>query len=184
LELQENFSENYQELLSEETIITGVKVNYYFICETKLWLFSRFLTQEQESELVMLGKIIENASFKTLIKNILIDQRISIDFIKKSECLILHDIKRSSKLIDAHYNQMLYYIWYLKNIKGIKEVKGIINYPKERKRMEVVLNEENEERIVNILQKVKELLSLPQPPKPVYKKYCKKCSYFEFCWSE
>ncbi|MBS7657988.1 Dna2/Cas4 domain-containing protein [Candidatus Bathyarchaeota archaeon] len=59
------------------------------------------MTQEQESDLVLLGKIIEEASFKGIkVKNIVIDQKVSIDFIRDKEFLMLHDVKKiiSSKL--------------------------------------------------------------------------------------
>jgi len=166
-------------------LVGGVKVNYYFHCKTQLWLFSHFVTQEQESDLVLLGKIIGEAAFKEIkSKELIIDQKISIDFVRKKDYLILYDIKKSSKFGKAHYYQILYYLWYLKKIKGMKNVKGIITYPKERKRIEVCLTREIEQKIEKILREIKQIITLPTPPKPEYKKYCRKCSYFEFCFSE
>jgi CRISPR-associated exonuclease Cas4 len=181
-----NSSQEYEEIeIDPEMLIGGVKVNYFFLCKTKLWLFSHFITQEQESELVILGKIFENITFKEVrVKNILIDQKISIDFIKSKKGLILHDVKKSSKLSTAHLYQLLYYLWYLKTLKGINRLKGIINYPKEHKKVEVIFTSEKENEIKNILQQIQQITSLPQPPKPEKKKYCRKCAYFEFCWIE
>lgn len=183
---QVNSSQNSEEKIEidSEMLVGGVKVNYFIHCKTQLWLFSHFITQEQESDLVLLGKIIEKETFKEIKnKDITIDQKISIDFIKKKHTLILHDIKKSSKFEEAHYYQMLYYLWYLKRIKGVENVKGIINYPKERRKMEVYLSAEEEDKIKEILQKIKEIISLPRPPKPKRKKWCKKCAYFEFCFA-
>jgi len=185
-ENQSSSFQNYQKFeIDLEMLIGGIKVNYYFHCKTQLWLFSHFITQEQESELVILGRIIEENTFRDVkIKNIIIDQTISIDFKKGKKSLIIYDIKKSSKFQKAHYYQMLYYLWYLKNIKSIKNVFGIISYPLEKKKVKVVLNFSHEKEIIEILNQIKKITSLPTPPKPQYKKYCKKCSYFEFCWSE
>ena len=37
--------------------ITGVMVNYYFVCKRKLWYFVKNLDMEHNSELVGMGKI-------------------------------------------------------------------------------------------------------------------------------
>ena len=170
--------------LNLKTIFTGTQVAYYIICPTKLWLFSHFTTMEQESELVSLGKIIQEIFYQHSEKDLIIDQKISIDFIKKGNKLIIHETKKSSSLEKAHIFQVLYYIYYLKYEKGIKNVEGIINYPTKKKIVKVKLTKEKEEELIKILNQIKKITSLPTPPKPQYKKYCKKCSYFEFCWSE
>ncbi|HDD43730.1 MAG TPA: Dna2/Cas4 domain-containing protein, partial [Candidatus Desulfofervidus auxilii] len=36
--------------------ITGVKINYLYVCERKLWLFDRGISLEKESDKVLLGK--------------------------------------------------------------------------------------------------------------------------------
>ncbi|MGC9200973.1 MAG: CRISPR-associated protein Cas4 [Candidatus Aenigmatarchaeota archaeon] len=132
-----------------------------------------------------LGKILGEISFKEIkTKEVMVDQKISIDFIKKEGKLILHDIKKSSKFEKAHVYQMLYYLWYLKNIKGIENVEGIINYPKERKILKVELTPEKEKEIEEILKKINEIIKQEKPPSPIYKKYCRKCAYFEFCFSD
>ena len=54
--------------------INGTQINYYFICKTKLWLFSHNIQLEQ-SENVKLGKILHEDSFKRE-KEYLIDNMI------------------------------------------------------------------------------------------------------------
>lgn len=181
---QENFSQNCEELkIDPEMLSSGVKVNYYFHCKTQLWLFSRFITLEQESDLVMLGKILETQAFRKIRnRNLIIDNKISLDFVRCKGGLLVFDIKKSSKFEKSHYYQVLYYLWYLKNIKGITNVKGVISYPTEKKRVEVILIHEKEVEMKNILDEIKCITSLPTPPKPIYKNYCRKCAYFEFCW--
>jgi len=108
--------------------IIGTQINYYFICKTKLWLFSHHIQMEQESELVSLGKLLHLKSYKDE-KEYTIDNLISVDFIKKHDYLELHEVKKSNKMEKSHEYQLLYYMFYLKQEKGIENIKGIINYP-------------------------------------------------------
>jgi CRISPR-associated exonuclease Cas4 len=170
--------------LEKEMLFTGLQVAYYIVCPTKLWLFSHFLPQEKNSELVELGKLLQQEYFLQVQKNLIVDQKIAIDFIKKEGELILHEIKKSSKLENAHVVQLLYYLYYLRYKKGVQVTKGVINYPKERKIIEIELTKERKEEIENILSKIKEITSQPKPPQPTYKKYCRKCAYFEFCFGD
>jgi CRISPR-associated exonuclease Cas4 len=184
--LQNSSFQKSEELeFDPEMLIGGTKVNYFIHCKTQLWLFSQFILQEKESELVLIGKILESLFFKEMkMKNILIDSKISIDLIRRGEKIIIQDIKKSSKFEKAHYYQVLYYMWYLKNVKGITNLEGIISYPNERKTIKVELTEEKEREIEKILKEINEIISKPKPPLPVYKKYCRKCAYFEFCFGD
>jgi len=177
--------EEEKELLPLEAIFIGTQINYFIHCKTQLWLFSYFISMERESEFVLMGKILESLFFRDVkLKNILIDSKISLDFIRHKGKVIVQDVKKSSKFEKAHYYQMLYYLWYLKNVKGISNVEGIINYPKEKRTIKVELKEEYEREILDILQEIKKLVSRSKPPLPTYKKYCRKCAYFEFCFGD
>jgi len=166
-----------------EMLVGGVKVQYYFHCKTQLWLFSKFLNREQESELVVIGKIIERNTFDRIrSRNISIDQKISIDLVRYKGGLVIYDVKKSSKFKEAHRYQVLYYLWYLKKVKGIKNVRGVIVYPTERRRVYLDLTPDEEKRIEDILRDINSIISRSKPPPPIYRKFCRKCAYFEFCW--
>ena len=167
---------------SKFMIFTGTQINYYIICPTKLWLFSHFATMEQNSELVYLGNLLQKTAFQRVKKNVLIDQKIGIDFIMKGDRIVLHEIKKSDKMERAHVMQLLYYIYYLKRFKGIEKIEGRLDYPKQRKVVRIVMDEKNEAELENILKDIRKIVSMERPPKPVYKKHCRKCSYFEFCF--
>ena len=62
--------------------ITGIMIYYYFVCKRKLWYFLNQINMEQNSELVSIGKILDETSYKREKKSILIDNTINIDFIK------------------------------------------------------------------------------------------------------
>ena len=157
--------------------ITGVKIAYYYICHTKLWLFSHNITMEKESELVELGKLIHEKSYAGHREVQIGD--ISIDFIRKGDKIEVHDIKKSKKMEKAHRRQVLYYLYYLKK-RGV-QAEGVIDYPKLRRRERVLLTPEDEVIMEEILKDIRRIVDGPMP-KPRRKSICKKCAYYEFCF--
>ncbi|MEM3688163.1 CRISPR-associated protein Cas4, partial [Saccharolobus sp.] len=157
--------------------ITGTQFNYYFVCKRKLWFFGKGLEQEHESDLILLGKLLHEYSYKRKLKEIQIG-RIKIDFFgDKGE---VHEVKRSRKIEDAHIHQLLYYLYYLKKI-GAGEFIGVLHYPLLKKTSRYTLNKEMEEKIEKILNEINKILSMPKPPDPIYIRYCRRCSYSELC---
>ena len=70
--------------------VTGTMVYYYFVCKRKLWYFSNEINMESENESVILGKLLDEGSFKRDEKHINIDQTINKDFIR--EFKKLHEV--------------------------------------------------------------------------------------------
>ncbi len=160
-----------------EMHITGVKIAYYFICHTKLWLFSHNITMERENEYVELGKLIHESSYRGHREVQLGD--IAIDYIKRGDVVEVHEIKKSGAMEDAHRMQVLYYLYYLKK-RGIK-ARGVIDYPKQRKRVVVELTDESEKEIERVMGEI-ERIEKGQMPPPRRERICKKCAYYEFCF--
>lgn len=161
--------------------IKGLQINYYFICKTKLWLFSHDINLELESENVKLGTILHKNSFKRE-NNYYIDNLINIDFIKLTDCVEIHEVKKTQKMELAHEFQLIYYMHYLKNEKGIENIKGFLNYPNNRKKKEIFLTHEKEVDLIKIIGDIKNIIS-NEMPKPKKSRICNKCAYFEFCFS-
>lgn len=161
--------------------INGTQINYYFVCKTKLWLFSHNIQLEHESENVKLGKILHEDSFKRE-KDFLIDNLINVDFIKFTDHVEIHEVKKTQKMEKSHEFQLLYYMYYLKNEKDIENIKGFLDYPKNRKKKEFLLTKEKEEEIIKIIMDINRIIS-NEMPKPKKSKICRKCAYFEFCFS-
>lgn len=156
----------------------GIKINYLYVCERKLWLFDRGIKMEHGSDKVLMGKLLGEYSYpKEDSKEILIDNLINIDIVGDEE---IREVKYSNRLANADRIQLLYYLYYLKQL-GI-EKRGVINYPKMRKREEVVLTEEAEREVEHALLRVHKILSMDKPPELKRKPYCTKCAYYEFCW--
>ncbi len=170
----------HEDILSKEMLFTGTQVNYYVVCKTKLWLFSHFVTMEHTSDIVSYGKLIHEISYEGR-REIIIDDRIAIDFIRKGDKMVIHEVKKDKKIEDAHKYQLLYYLYYL-NQKGVENIEGEIDYPLLRRREKVVLTEELKEEIAKILAGIKEVVEMPKPPAPSRSKICRKCAYFELCW--
>ena len=162
--------------------ISGEQINYYFICKTKLWLFSHNIEMEHGSDLVSFGKILDKTTFKKEKRDFIIDNKIQIDFIKKGEVIELHEIKKSRTMENAHKFQLLYYMYYLKKNKGMDNTIGFINYPTIRKKVMVELSKENEIHLEEILEDIVKIVN-STIPKPKKSRICINCAYFEFCFS-
>lgn len=166
------------EIFLDSFRITGVKVNYYHVCKTKLWLFSHNINLEKENDSVAIGKLLHEDRYKKNIKNITIDG-ISIDFVKAGKKLEIHEVKKSKKMDAADKAQLLFYLYYLKK-KGF-EATGILNYPLLNKTERIELSQEDEICIEKDIEDIKRIV-LGSIPASERKKICLKCAYQEFCY--
>ncbi|GAB6065975.1 CRISPR-associated protein Cas4 [Aquifex pyrophilus] len=163
----------------KELKFKGTQVAYAVICLRKLWLFSRGVSFEHTSDRVLLGKVIDENTFKE--EEGITDESVSIAFLKAGDEVIVHEVKLTSSLEEAHILQVKYYIYYLKQ-KGIKTRKGILHYPRAKRIKEVHLTEEDEKLIENTLEKIEKVLSSATPPRVEKKPYRKSCAYYMFCY--
>lgn len=159
---------------------TGTQVNYFFVCQRKLWLFSHHITMEHTSDVVKMGKLIGQESYDREKKDIQIDDTISIDFLELRHNKI-HEVKKSRAVEEAHIWQVKYYLFYLEQ-KGLMGVTAEINYPLLRKKMEILLNDEDRLKMIEVLDGIGKIMRKSKPPEKIDKRFCRKCSYFEFCW--
>ncbi len=154
-------------------------VYYYFICERKLWYFANEINMEQNSELVSIGKILDESTYTRENKNILIDNTINIDFIKNGA--VLHEVKKTKAIEEAGIWQVKYYMYYLEN-KGVKNVEAKIDFPLLRETKEIILEPEDRNVLENVMKNIKEIANKGKPPKPIEQKMCKKCAYYDLCY--
>ncbi len=161
--------------------ITPSLINAYCICKRKAWFQSRSINPQQDYSNVSIGRTIDETSYKRQKKSITIDN-MKIDLIEESEGNpMICEIKKSSAGKKAAIMQIAYYLYRLKEM-GI-DAKGRLLLPKERKRETVELNAELEEEIKKLVKETKELISLDKPPELKKTKFCRKCAYFEFCFT-
>ncbi len=159
--------------------VTGIMIYYYFICERRLWYFINQINMEQNSELVKIGKIIDETTYTREKKQILIDNTINIDFIKNGA--VLHEVKKTKSIEDAGIWQIKYYMYYLQN-KGIENIQAKIDFPLLREAKEVILEEKDKDILKNVIQNIEEIAKKDKPPKCIDSKICNKCSYFDLCY--
>jgi CRISPR-associated exonuclease Cas4 len=153
------------------------------VCHRKLWLFANNIQMEHSSDLVYEGKLIHETSYRQRSSNY---EEIAIDGIKidyyDAKNRVVHEIKKSSKLFNSHAWQVKYYIYILEK-NGIDGVTGVLEYPKERKTEEVFLSIPDKERIVELLEEIDTIIHADKCPEAINKPKCKKCSYYDFCYS-
>ncbi|MCF7911359.1 MAG: CRISPR-associated protein Cas4 [Candidatus Cloacimonetes bacterium] len=161
-----------------ELIITGTQINYYFVCKRELWLFSHQINMEHTSELVELGKLIHEGSYQREKKEIQIGP-IKIDFIGNDG--VVHEVKKTPAVEEAHIWQLKYYLYYLQ-CQRIENVHGMINYPKLKQTVRIDLENGDIERIEEIINAIKEIIQREEVPGVKNARICQKCSYYDLCY--
>lgn len=159
--------------------ITGVMIEYYFVCKKKLWYFTNQIQMENEHENVHIGKAIDENSYAQERKHILIDGTINIDFIRQKNQI--HEVKKSKSIEQATIWQVKYYLYYLKKL-GMEGVTGVIDYPLIRQNLVVELEENDEKEIEQIISEIESIVAMPSPPITKRMRICSKCAYFELCF--
>lgn len=163
-------------------ITTATHIAYFHTCHRKLWLFANGIRMEQTSDLVAEGRLIGETSYpdrSTKFTEVEVDG-VKIDFYDARN-RVVHEVKKSDKVEEAHIAQVKYYIFKLKQM-GIEGVTGIIEYPKMRQREVVELKEEDEKLIGRWEDEIARITDGEVCPPVINKKICKSCSYFEFCY--
>jgi CRISPR-associated exonuclease Cas4 len=164
--------------------VTGTHINYYLICQRKLWLFANQIQMEHTSDLVYEGKLIHETSYGRRSEKY---TELEIDGIKldyyDAKNKVIHEIKKSDKREEAHLWQLKYYLFVLDK-NGVAGATGILEYPKLRHREEVVLSSIDREELQRIIADVEQIVAADQAPERLMRSRCRNCSYFDFCWSE
>lgn len=160
--------------------INGTKISYYFICHRKLWLFDHQLQFESDFNAVEIGKFISETTYPDKCHEIQLGEGAVLDFFDKRN-KIVHEIKKSDKMEDAHIWQLKYYLYYLKSF-SVTGVIGKLDYPKLKKTLTVILKNDDEHKIKSIFDEMTRIINQQKSPERINKKFCKTCAYYEFCW--
>jgi CRISPR-associated exonuclease Cas4 len=164
--------------------VTGTHINYYLICQRKLWLFANQIQMEHASDLVYEGRLIHETSYERRSEKY---TELEIDGIKldyyDAKNKVIHEIKKSDKREEAHLWQLKYYLFVLDK-NGVAGATGILEYPKLRHREEVILSSIDREELHQIIAEVEKIVAADQAPERLMRSRCRNCSYFDFCWSQ
>ena len=163
-------------------LITATYVNYYHLCHRKLWLHANGIRMEHTSDTVAEGKLIGESSYPERAEKY---TEIEVDGIKidyyDARNKVIHEVKKSDKVEQAHIAQVKYYIFKLEG-QGISGVTGLIEYPKMRRREVVELTDDDRLQIPLWEADIRRIISAENCPPLLHKPICKQCSYFEFCY--
>lgn len=163
--------------------ITGTHIAYLHTCHRKLWLFANGINMEHSSDLVAEGKLIGETTYPERAEKYTELQvgSIKIDYYDAKN-RVIHEIKKSNKLEFVHEAQLKYYLYVLDQI-GITDATGILEYPKLRKSKKITLSEDDHQTIEKWVRESEVIIGQEQCPPLEKKSICRKCSYFEFCYS-
>jgi CRISPR-associated exonuclease Cas4 len=158
----------------------GIKVNYWVVCQRKVWLYAKGLRMEPLSDRVALGRILHERAYPNLTRReLLIDNLIKLDLVEHESKVL--EVKYSRKLVDAARLQVAYYLLYLRWI-GAGELVGELRFPKERRKEEVRLTPELEEQVMDALRGIQRIEQMPSPPQADFMPICRVCAYCDLCW--
>lgn len=161
--------------------LSGNLVNAYFICKRKFWLYARQFNPDPEIDLLLLGRLISENTYRREKKEIVFDGA-KIDIVKKlDQDIVVCEVKKSSKGLDAAKMQLAFYLLKLKE-RGIN-AKGEILIPKEKKTIPFELTPDSEILIINSIREMQNLVKQDIPPPVVKTFFCKKCVFVEFCYA-
>jgi len=161
--------------------ITGLMVQYYKSCTTELWYLAHGIIPQQEDENLRIGRFIEEQYKKReKTRNVIVDDSVSIDLLNSLGEVV--EIKKSKKMNEPKLYQLYYYLLKLKR-KGIN-LQARMVIPIERKTIRVSLTPEIERELEKIEKEIVQIIKEKKPIEPIRKPYCKKCSYYELCWSD
>ena len=162
--------------------VNGTHIWYYFICKREVWLMVHQIAPDQEDENIEIGRFLSEISYQRHKKEIPIGN-LKIDRLRqKGNELIIGEVKKSSRYEKSAYYQWFFYIDTLKKM-GI-EARGELLFPKEKKKKEVIWNEEDSKILEEAIEEIREIARLPWPPPPKKIHFCRQCGYREYCFAE
>ncbi|WP_448528562.1 CRISPR-associated protein Cas4 [Raineya sp.] len=172
-------------------VITASLINMYHVCPREMWLHANGINMEQTSDFVYEGKWISETTYsqrseqyteielKALYQDIQLAAK--IDFYDARNRLV-HEVKKSDKLEEAHIAQVQFYLYVLEQ-NGVESPTGILEYPKLRQTLPIpALSAETRGKIEEWLSEITSILKSSQSPEAIRKSYCKTCSFFDFCF--
>lgn len=159
----------------------GTLMWYYAFCKREVWLMSRNITPDQRDVNIEIGRFLHETYYNRLKKEIEFGNVKFDVLVNNKDELVIGETKKSSKFEEASTLQLLYYIRELRKA-GIN-AKGVLLYPEERKRVEIVLNEEKSLLLARAENDIENIINNETPPPVEKNKYCRSCGYREYCYA-
>ncbi|MCK9221766.1 MAG: CRISPR-associated protein Cas4 [Limnochordia bacterium] len=168
-------------LYSEDPRIGGTVVWYYMICPRQVWFITRGIEPNQDDDLLLMGRIIDQTTYRRDKHSVVFgDNR--FDIVRQQDgALVIAEVKKSSKSIEAARLQLAHYLYELEN-EGFN-AKGLLQFPTERRTEEVILDERLRNQLEEAYYQIQIISKATSPPVLEKRGYCKSCAYVQWCWS-
>ena len=167
-------------VFSEDARIGGTLVWYWSICGRQVWLMARGIEPEPRDEFLALGRLIDQNSYARERHQVAFEDN-RFDFVQGTDGdLVVCEVKKSSRAERSARLQLAHYLYDLQKA-GI-EARGVLMFPTEKKRVEVVLTDELMAELDATYDEIGALVRRDAPPAAASCKYCGKCAYAEYCW--
>lgn len=157
--------------------ISGQIISYLIICKRKLYLAVKGIRCEHRSNLVKIGKYYHQ-EFETEDE---VDKFLNGVKVDKIQGDYVIEFKKSKADEQAAEWQLLFYLWKLKEVGIFK--KGKLKYKENRNDREVLLTPAREQQLQQMIQEIEHLISSDRIPPVINKQKCRKCAYYEFCYT-
>jgi len=165
------------ETADEEFHVTGVMMQYYYVCKRELWFESRNLEIDRENPTVVRGTRVDDTAYSDKRENLHLGM-ISLDLLDDGRVV---EVKPSSTLTEPAEMQLSYYLWYLDRVADIQRG-GVLAHPRERKREPVDLTDDRIEKVETAVRGIHDIVEQASPPPAEEKPFCDSCAYHDFCW--
>lgn len=167
-------------MFSEPVNVNGHLVQAFGICKRQAWLLGHSVSADQSNDFLALGRLIDRNSYARERHQVAFgDNR--FDFVQGADGdLVVCEVKKSSRAERSARLQLAHYLYDLQKA-GI-EARGVLMFPTEKKRVEVVLTDELMAELDAAYDAIGTLVRRDAPPAAESCKYCGKCAYAEYCW--
>ncbi len=161
--------------------IGGTLIWYFYICPRQVWLIQHQLTPDQENKFIEIGRFLAESSYPREVKEVNLEG-CRFDILSQHEgAMVVAEVKKSSAHLKSATMQLAEYLAVLEK-RGLK-AKGEIRIPKEKKKIEICLDQSIKEELDQAKREIEAILSRERPPLPQRGKFCRNCGYLEFCWA-
>ena len=96
---------------------------------------------------------------------------------------VIHEVKKSNKMEEAHAWQVKFYIWLLEKA-GIENATGIIEYPTLKQTRRITFEDADRQYIIQTIKDIESLGQNQHCPPLLNSKICKQCAYYDFCFAD
>jgi len=164
--------------------LTGTLLWYWAICKREAWLMAHEINPDEDNPYLELGRFLSQRTYPRTHRRELVLPGMKIDLLETGNKgkVIVAEVKKSSRFLDAARLQLLFYLQRLEE-QGIA-AQGELRIPREKKRISVELDEISRQRLQKAIAELQILVEQPVPPPAVRVPFCRRCAYRDFCWSD